>query len=192
MRFLSVAACALAASLLSAGPSKAVWVESHLNGGPYEFAVYGAIPQPIEIIVDFNWIIGGERSSPLDPGYTGATVRALVNIGSSYAFFDISEGITGFRERAWDNTITLTDEDRHITVMLEAFVSGCCLVAEDVSVGFYLPDNLSIAAPVPEPSSWALLIIGFAGIAIVRRYRPSREGTEPCKQTVSADILRTH
>jgi len=32
---------------------------------------------------------------------------------------------------------------------------------------------------VPEPSTWALLILGFAGIALIRRFRPSRAGTIP-------------
>jgi hypothetical protein len=30
-----------------------------------------------------------------------------------------------------------------------------------------LPDGLSFAAPVPEPSTWAMIIIGFAGIGFM-------------------------
>jgi hypothetical protein len=40
-----------------------------------------------------------------------------------------------------------------------------------------VPDGLSVAPPVPEPSTWAMLLIGFAGMGFVgyrRRHNESR------------------
>jgi len=170
MRFLSVAACALAASLLSAGPSQAVWVESHYLTGPHQFTVYGAIPEPIEIGA---WMYVDIRQ--LYPEYymnNGYQATAGISTQNSYAQFDEVRSSTGYHyPEIFDHTFTISDTDRTIYVGISALYSENWIV-NDITVGFSLPDNLSIAAPVPEPSTWAMLILGFAGIALVRRYRP--------------------
>jgi hypothetical protein len=172
MRFLSVAACALAASLLSAGPSKAVTID--WLTGPYEFTVYGPIPEPIEVMVGFSFDVTFlPRESGDDASY-GAGVMVSTLHSQAYPWY--AHTLTGAHGPDWNvNTITLLDTDRTIYINFVAFSSEFAII-NNIWASIDLPDNLSIAAPVPEPASWAMLILGFAGIALIRRYRPSRAG----------------
>jgi len=172
MRFLSVAACALAASLLSASPSQAIVVESHYLTGPHQFTVYGPIPEPIEILIGLSW--NPEKLYDVD-FHNGVSIQAFVST-SPYSYAYLGEIITNTGSHYPDfpdNTFTLTNTDRTVSVTLLTSASENWII-NDAYVYFNLPDNLSIAAPVPEPSTWAMLILGFAGIALIRRYRPSR------------------
>jgi hypothetical protein len=183
MRFLSVAACALAASLFSAGPSQAIVVETDMLAGVYQqFTVYGPIPDPIEIMIGWSYDVTELPKYPREynDGY-GAGVMIGTLHSQAYPWY--AHTITGAHTPDWlDNTFTLLDTDRTIYISFIAQSSDVSIV-NNVWVNFSLPDNLSIAAPVPEPSSWALLIIGFAGIALVRRYRPTRAAIVPLQST---------
>ena len=173
MRFLSVAACALAACLLSAGPSQAIVVESHL-GGQQAFHVYGEILEPLEINVGFVADVTWPQMGTPETGYM---VGAQVGNQLGFAYFAQIRSATGMHYAEFMPTsFWLTDEVRDFEVILFGQVYGDFII-NDVYVAFELPNGLSIAAPVPEPSSWALLILGFAGIALIRRYRPSRADT---------------
>jgi hypothetical protein len=170
MRFLSVAACALAASLLST-PSQAVYVETH--GG--EFTVYGPIPEPINIFIGYgiDLTFTGESFN----AYNGDGWQVAVYAYTQYSWTAVGEvrspsGMHLYPEYG-PNYVTLSDTDRTISISMQAGAYGN-VVLNDAWGSFSLPDNLSIAAPVPEPASWALMLLGFAGIALVRRCRPSR------------------
>lgn len=40
------------------------------------------------------------------------------------------------------------------------------------ATGFWLLDDIRVAAPIPEPATWALLLSGFLGVGIALRRRP--------------------
>jgi hypothetical protein len=172
-----VVAAALAASLLSASPSQAIPISSadYFEG----ITVYGAIPEPINI----NVYLSFDVSSP--PGgstpYDAYLVIGFVATQHSYVQVCSQRTATGTRSCGSDGRLdffTLTDTDRHIDMGAGGYTTGG-YIFNSASISFYLPDTLSIATPVPEPSSWALMILGFAGIALIRRYRPSRGSTAP-------------
>jgi hypothetical protein len=181
MRFLSVAACALAASLLSAGPSQAIYVETHaaityndgyVSGGSgwAEYTIFGSIPEPINIGIGlYLEVMSPEVWGDFNNSFWG-TATASTTYPNSYASIGFAHGPGGDRVPEFQSSIvTISDTDRTISVYVSVLAVG--YIINDASVGFSLPDNLSIAAPVPEPSSWALLLLGFAGIALIRRRR---------------------
>jgi PEP-CTERM motif len=125
------------------------------------------------------WSIGGVV--PTDPQFTGQWVFALTEPGSS-AISDVV-GVTSL------NTIAfMSDAENGQTI----FPSGPFLftVPEtasplDVSIllspaaqaaGFKVFFQSDVEAAVPEPSTWALLLLGFAGLGFVgyRKARPTR------------------
>jgi hypothetical protein len=158
MRFLSAAACALAASLLSASPSQALTYEIH-SGGTY--TVVGEIPSPIEVtaqlFVDATWLYFEWNANGYEAqAWVNEVHLAQVRSPSGYHFL---EG---------DNTFDLSDTNRTISIGISAWATPNFKL-NDVYVSFNLPDNLSIAAPVPEISTWLMLILGFATIAFMAR-----------------------
>jgi hypothetical protein len=46
--------------------------------------------------------------------------------------------------------------------------------APSLSVFISLPDGFSLTAPVPEPSTWAMLLLGFAGVGFMAYRRKSK------------------
>jgi PEP-CTERM motif len=125
------------------------------------------------------WSIGGVVDT--DPQFTGQWVFALTEPGSS-AISDVV-GVTSL------NTIAfMSDAENGLTV----FPPGPFLftVPEissplDVSVllspaardaGFKVFFQSDVEGTVPEPSTWAMLLLGFAGLGFVayRKARPTR------------------
>jgi hypothetical protein len=83
--------------------------------------------------------------------------------------------------------VQVSDFYRTISIDGNAFFLG--EIVNRFELVIFLPDGLSIAAPVPEPSTWAMLLIGFAGIgfATYRRSRksPRQSWAEDCDHAAS-------
>jgi len=162
MRFLSAAACALAASLLSAGPSQAMWISSNDYS---QVTVYGDIPVPITIPIQLFF----DYEMPSDVNdFDFFEVWGIVQNQNSFAVSSVKWEMdrTYFSSLGYGINIVLDDTDRTFWLRAGGYDSGAFALT-DVSVGFYLPDDLSIAAPIPEPSTWAMLLIGFAGVGFM-------------------------
>ena len=100
-----------------------------------------------------------EAFSPItnNLGETAGVMADFSNVGGHYASlvgvvepFTTREGIS-----------FTTSWDTHID-----YLSGCCLTL-DGSARISLPDGITIATSVPEPSTWAMLLLGFAGIGFM-------------------------
>jgi hypothetical protein len=181
MRFLSIAACALAASLLSASPSQAVIVESHYLTGPHSFTIYGEIPEPVNISVGYHIDL------TFSEGFSGSSGYGIVvNAWTDHSWIQVGEikSPSGMHYPApWDpRFVTISDTARTISISIQAEAIGY-YVMTDASAYFYLPDNLSIAAPVPEASTWAMLLLGFAGIGFLA-YRRRNQFSPACYGTL--------
>jgi hypothetical protein len=171
MRRLSTIAISL---LLSTGPSQAVSVVSDIFTGPSSFTVYGPIPSPINIDVFLFFDVSRPNELTPDDGY-----QIVGTVGTQHSIVEVcaQRSATGTRSCGVDGKpdfFTLTDADRHIYISISAEVYGN-FIFNDASVSFVLPDNLSVAPPVPEPSTWAMLLIGFAALGFAG-YRKSRRG----------------
>jgi hypothetical protein len=183
MRFLSVAACALAASLLSAGPSQSLTVDTRYDGST--FTIYGSIPNPIDIYIGYG--IDLTFLTENFNAYEGDSWGITVYASTAHSWAQVGEirspSGTHYPEFS-PNFVTISDTDRTIGINVFAGASGN-VVMNDAWAEFYLPDNLSTMAPVPEPASWALLILGFASIGLIRYYRPNRAGTVASQATAA-------
>jgi hypothetical protein len=172
MRFLSVAACALAASLLST-PSQAMWISSHDYD---QVTVYGDIPVPITIPIQLFF----DYEAPSDVNDfdffdVWGVVQSRNSLAVSEVKWEMGRIYINNNNNRYGQNIVLDDTDRTFWLRADGYGLGA-FVLTDISVGFYLPDDLSIAAPVPEPSTWAMLLLGFAGVGFMahRRRNQSR------------------
>jgi hypothetical protein len=68
----------------------------------------------------------------------------------------------------------VSDFYRTISIDGNAFFLGEIVNRFELVV--FLPDGLSIAAPVPEPSTCAMMILGFAGVGFMA-YRRRKDST---------------
>ena len=180
MRFLSVAACALAASLLSAGPSQADYysVLLPLNGS---VTILGEINEPLYLNFSGDIVVSGPPVLPdtLD-AFWAFNSFATINGNEIYHYGGTCGPVRDmciFLDRGIRNGV-VPIWDEHRTLIISA---GAAQFGDAYAPGFgyelylTLPDGLSIAAPVPEPSTWAMLLIGFAGVGFVAM-RKRREG----------------
>jgi hypothetical protein len=68
----------------------------------------------------------------------------------------------------------ISDEFRDLTITSYVYAADQFgTLPYTMSLYAILPEGLSIAAPVPEPSTWAMLLLGFAGIGFAA-YRKRR------------------
>ncbi|MGJ4996210.1 PEPxxWA-CTERM sorting domain-containing protein [Bradyrhizobium sp. HKCCYLS3077] len=158
-------------------------------------------PQPIFVQLFFS---GGPAVSSPDNAWvawrTSSTIStsqsslSLVYCGSSFGGPCLSpwESNHGYLEvYAASNKLTI---DSHAGLSLIEDKTTLSVSYWDVPYSFILtaelPDGFSILAPgVPEPSTWAMMLIGFAGICLLGRRRvpaPARSGTiakppQPCE-----------
>ena len=133
--------------------------------GPGSFEVAGEIPNPIQVGVYLNVSYELRPGLNLAPGHDTAyyLVQAEVNEANlvAYHFWAtaccIIPGVSPF------GSITIDDAHREIQVTFPLFQR------ENLS---YLNAWVSIALPegitaVPEPSTWAMMILGFAGVGFM-------------------------
>jgi PEP-CTERM motif len=69
-----------------------------------------------------------------------------------------------------------------ITTSTQFLFFGPGPISAIATLDLELPDGFSVASPIPEPSTWAMLLIGFAGIGFAgyRRYQlPKPAGGVP-------------
>jgi hypothetical protein len=71
-------------------------------------------------------------------------------------------------------TFSLTDGDGRANLMISGVANLTNMSVSKFDIFVSLPDGFTIAAPVPEPSTWAMLLIGFAGIGFAA-YRKQRD-----------------
>ena len=122
--------------------------------------------------VSFLW--GGAQQS----GFTGDTTdKWSVSLGSETHATDSisvpSKGFTGWLDVSMNFTATSAEET------LSFLASGTCALGgcgpfESGSPPFALLDDVSLTASVPEPSTWAMMALGFAGLGYAG-YRRRRQ-----------------
>lgn len=137
-------------------------LDSDFQNAAVQQTINGLTPGQ-KYMVGFWWAAGQQK------GFTGATQSQLeVSLGAqtlSTAFSTIpSEGFSGWMYQAFTFTATAGSE------VLSFFPNGSPAVPP-----FALLDGVSMYA-VPEPSTWAMLMLGFAGLAYAgarnRRRKP--------------------
>ncbi len=151
--------------LASNGVAKASVVVIGPSGGG--FLVAGDIPNPIQIEV----AIEVTAEFPDDPFVTSGTgyvaqggVNEAVLLDYRLWGFPCCEGET------LTGTITISDTNREIYGGF-SFLYEHNLISFYPEILVYLPPGISA---VPEPSTWAMLLIGFAGIGFAS-YRKRRQ-----------------
>jgi hypothetical protein len=125
------------------------------------------------------WSIGGVVDT--DPQFTGQWVFALTEPGSSaisdvvgvtspntIAFMsDAENGLTVFPPGPFLFTVPETSSPLDVSILLSPAAQAA---------GFKAFFQSDVEGTVPEPSTWALLLLGFAGLGFVgyRKARPTR------------------
>lgn len=143
-----------------------------LNG---RVTILGDIAVPETILISINFSIE----------YYNTPMTWVVNTTVSSGFGpDASVGGDGFvgcfacGTQHWQSSqlMQITDEFRDLTITSRILVQDQFSFLSSYNISLYatLPVGLYIGAPVvPEPSTWAMLLIGFAGIGFMA-YRTAR------------------
>jgi hypothetical protein len=120
-------------------------------------AATGAGPQPFDYTINFN--------SPFayDPAAGNLLLDFLIPVGATVSG-------SGFGFLTFDTANTNNDGVRSVSSIFNGAATAGVLDTSGAIVAFNVT---AIAAAVPEPSSWALMISGFglAGVALRRRRR---------------------
>jgi len=193
MRFLSVAACALAVSLLSA-PAKAVAVTYIMSGTDQLYVGY--VSSPIGGYLDYtvtapgtftgNLVIDREAGMVLSAefetivsNYDYRSIDGFRDYSHRYSFsvgsfiYPASNSLLDIRLGGQDTLLISIDLDNGTVSNVSTYGPICghrC--AAFVSDGH---GTISAISAIPEPSTWAMMILGFAGIGFMA-YRKRREG----------------
>ena len=167
------------------GGSQQITVISHLDGVIGAFTTSGAT-SGLSFILNLN------------NGLTGSNIL-FTSLGTDRGFTFDARGATALTPDGWDSysltnltatgfdfvgLLTVHDgEQRRVRQQLSLGCSGGvdCDFSHTGSIGFRLPDGVSftsgsgvflttpIASGVPEPTSWAMLLVGFGMVGAVAR-----------------------
>ena len=116
------------------------------------------------IIIDVSAILANVSGGQFEMGSTTAHEQWILG---------------GYNGSSWAGLLTGTTEGSFInlpgwgTYTKYGFISGGTVVEEQRSSGNVLLTALSFT-PVPEPGTWAMMILGFAGMGIALRRKPVR------------------
>jgi len=188
MRFLSIAACALAASLLST-PSQADYYSVSLprNGS---VTIEGEIDAPLYLSFNGYIVTFGAPPLPDTPDafwafQSGATVSSGLSSDDIYHYGGTCGPVRlycRFLDRSIrSGVVAVSDEYRTVTFSSYAMQFGDAYAPGfGYQLDLYLPDGLSIAAPVPEPSTWAMMLLGFAGVGFMTWRQRRAHQINPC------------
>ena len=129
-----------------------------------------------------------DASSPSGPGNgnplsatVSGEIQTLADIGVSKYIYDSTDPLLGDIETAIAGAIwtveydaTVTSSNSEINALIASYVSYAEANPQTFSLGLF-PDGdtegfantqgFVVGTPVPEPSTWAMALIGFAGLA---------------------------
>jgi hypothetical protein len=148
-----------------AGGEWDVWHLSTVGGGSLagDTHAYWAIVMDYTLSHDVTfdavatqWTANGTPVSPLSNfgGIVGATASNPILPGEAYYVSGFSGHLTAGVQSGW----------REIFVSPYSFVSAGG-IDPDTANGFNFALHFTSTSPVPEPSTWAMLLIGFGGLA---------------------------
>jgi hypothetical protein len=195
MRIFSAVLCALSVILAAGNVQASTTIELPLNGtttivGPFPpeptAATYGNPAYYAQVNIDI--VYNGDLPS-VQPIYEGQSdFEIFVSAGGGEEGFFAATDVRAYNQsgpgfcvdcqlaQSWSNTglLRLTQDNFEITTNAN-FVNEYNYNAGDPLEDFFsiyatLPDGYSVAA-VPEPSTWVMLLIGFAGIGLAKARR---------------------
>lgn len=123
---------------------------------------------------------GPGNGNPLSPTVSGE-IQTLADIGVDQYVYDSTNPLLGDIETAIAGAIwtveygaTVTSSDSEINTLIASYVSYAEAHPQTFSLGLFPDGNTQgfantqgfvVGTPVPEPSTWAMALIGFAGLA---------------------------
>lgn len=147
--------------------------------------IEGEIDAPL-VLTFYGEVFGGHPVITDTPGsFWAFTSGATVSSGlSSYDIYQVGglcgpvmQGCVVFERSIRSGVVVVSDEARTLTISSHGRQYSSATATEtDLGYQIYLdlPEGLTIAAPVPEPSTWAMLLLGFAGIGFMAYRRRSQ------------------
>jgi hypothetical protein len=185
-----VVAAALAASLLWAGPTRAV--EYHLDGGPY--TIVGDLSGGLDV----TFSAGGQGTFLYTLGLTvnshtyasswaySYDIRIYNTDGSAAEYLSMSKyGFSFPASVDWYPSANYTITDTQRTFSASANTGECYdSICSQPYVELFLPSGLSLidhngapVAAIPEPSTWAMMLLGFASLGFMGWRRKLRRAS---------------
>lgn len=134
------------------------------NLGPATFSVTGIAPNEVQISYFYplaDYPHGVTMTSPTFNGFSISGPNGLLPIVT--AFVDSNSGVTGLT----DSKVSFTSDSVTVNLAGDKFPAG--------AVGLI---DVEFAGAVPEASTWAMLIVGFAGIGLLA-YRRRNGSAQP-------------
>jgi hypothetical protein len=150
-------------------------VEPGLYVASGNFGPTGIIPGVVSYeIVGGGGLIPGQSADPNTGPFYGYGITVAANTGFAEGCFSNQNGSMCGRNVHNQPDFSVFNNGGFINVSDDIFTFGP-IVPLDVEIFIGLPDGFTLSA-VPEPSTWAMLLIGFAGIGFVS-YRRQRQYT---------------
>jgi hypothetical protein len=143
------------------------------DGLDKQFQVYGLIPiGGAPFTIQFT-AVGTLLPDPVDP--TDPSQQSWYNYLADVNFAQITLCQNNFSAGSYCRyypshpSDILGSFDPFLDVHIEGSTSNVADFSYTLSID--LPDGLSLSPPVPEPSTWTMLLLGFVGIGLMRRRR---------------------
>jgi hypothetical protein len=174
MRWTTGTAVATAfVGLMAAAPASAELLQFTLTG-PYAAVWFiDSSPTPDAVGTDSFVLQDVSGNYSEIPGNTGT-----VNYLADFEFYNADFGGGFFARNFYDGNDLLTTDGAQLfggTVDAPTFTSGSYTLTDysDESISYNLTIGSAALPAVPEPASWALMILGFGAVGSAMRYRRS-------------------
>jgi hypothetical protein len=135
---------------------------------------------PDEFFLNFGYTGGPQITGGNDPYLSGGNPADYSEFNVVVSFGSVTNVFYGCNEsdfhcsRGDTFNFGFANTDTSIPIFFSEFVSGPYAVLGPASLYLDLPAGFNVV-PVPESSTWALLLIGFAGIGFARYLNRGRD-----------------
>jgi Protein of unknown function (DUF642)/PEP-CTERM motif len=135
--------------------------------GYHDGVPFSGVQQTINTVANGQYQLTFSLGTTYNAGYTGSPAGIQASAGSTTASYNVSSTGTGPLNQWITETLNFTATGSQTTISL---------IGNDgiAYIGLDKVDVEGLSSAVPEPSTWAMMLLGFAGIGFMAYRRKSK------------------